>query len=199
MMSDSNNNIERLDNSIEKFNTNNSNDLAEIKKSIQDLKVVMDNTRKEPTDMKQTLHQLMSKIETVERENILLRSQAQLTKISGAKQTFQENASHTCEAKSDTRKAKPQVLLLGTSNVIGIRQDKLTTAADVTKVVRYTIKDTIEYIRSCSMSPDLIACHSLTNDLTKIPPDRCRNSCICHLQKMGLDQNYYFPMHTPTR
>jgi hypothetical protein len=40
---------------------------------------------------------------------------------------------------SDTRKAKPQVLLMGTSNVIGIRQDKLTTAADVTKVVRYTI------------------------------------------------------------
>lgn len=66
----------------------------------------MDNTRKELADMKQTLYQLMSKIETVEKENILLRSQAQLTKISGAKQTFQENASHTCEAKSDTRKAK---------------------------------------------------------------------------------------------
>ena len=82
MMSDSNNNIERLDNSIEKFNTNNSNDLAEIKKSIQDLKEVMDNTRKEPTDMKQTLNQLMSTIETVEKENILLRSQAQLTNIS---------------------------------------------------------------------------------------------------------------------
>jgi hypothetical protein len=75
-----------------------------------------------------------------------------------SKQTFQENASHSCEAKSDTRRAKPQVLLLGTSNVIGIRQDKLTTAADVSKVVRYTIKDTIEYIRSFSMSPDLIAC-----------------------------------------
>ena len=82
MMSDSNNNIERLDNSNEKFNTNNSNDLAEIKKSIQDLKEVMDNTRKEPTDMKQTLNQLMSTIETVEKENILLRSQAQLTNIS---------------------------------------------------------------------------------------------------------------------
>jgi hypothetical protein len=140
----------------------------------------MDNTRKELADMKQTLNQLMSTIKTVEKENILLRSQAQLTKISGAKQTFQENASHTCEAKSDTRKAKPQVLLLGTSNVIGIRQDKLTTAADVTKVVRYTIKDTIEYIRSCSMSPDLIACHSLTNDLTKLPPD----SCVQHVETL---------------
>ena len=147
------------------FNTNNGNDLAEIKNSIQDLKEVMDNTRKELTDMKQTLDQLMSKIETVEKKNILLRSQAKLIKISGAKQTFQENASHTCEAKSDTRKTKPQVLLLGTSNVIGIRQDKLTRAADVTRVVRYTIKNTIEYIRSCSMSPDLIVCHSLTNDL----------------------------------
>jgi hypothetical protein len=68
--------------------------------------------------------------------------------------------------------------LLGTSNVIGIRQDKLTTAADVTKVVRYTIKDTIEYIRSCSMSPDLIACHSLTNDLTKLPPDSCDRTTL---------------------
>lgn len=117
MMSDTNNNIKRLDDSSEKCNTNNSNDLAEIKKSIQDLKEVMDNTRKELTDMKQTLDQLMSTIETVEKENILLRSQAQLTKISGTKQTFQENAGHTRETKSDTRKAKPQVLLLGTSNV----------------------------------------------------------------------------------
>jgi archaellum component FlaC len=50
--------------------------LAEIKNSIQDLKEVMDNTRKELTDMKQTLDQLMSKIETVEKKNILLRSQA---------------------------------------------------------------------------------------------------------------------------
>ena len=60
----------------------------------------------------------------------------------------------------------------------------------VTKVVRYTIKDTIEYIRSCSMSPDIIVCHSLTNELTKIPPD----SCVQHVET----QNYYFPMHIPT-
>ena len=93
--------------------------MAEIKKSIHDLKEVMDNTRKELTDMKQTLDQLMSKIETVVKENILhvLRSQAQLTENSGTKQAFQESASHTREAKSDTRKSKPQVLLLGTSRL----------------------------------------------------------------------------------
>jgi hypothetical protein len=51
--------------------------------------------------------------------------------------------------------------------------------------------------------PDRLNNYSLTNDLTKISPDSCVQNVETLVsviyKKMGLDQNYYFPMHTSTR
>lgn len=38
------------------------------------------------------------------------------------------------------------VLLIGTSNIKGIKEDKLTSAATTTKIIKYTINETIEFI-----------------------------------------------------
>ena len=40
---------------------------------------------------------------------------------------------------------KPKLLLVGTSNILGINEDKLTTAVETKKVVRYTLEETDIY------------------------------------------------------
>ena len=71
------------------------------------------------------------------------------------------------------RKSKPKVLLIGTSNVKGILEDKLTPVANMEKVIRYTLKETTDYILSCNEQPNIVVLHSLTNDLTKMEPLVC--------------------------
>lgn len=65
----------------------------------------------------------------------------------------------------------PNVLLIGTSNIKGInlKEDKLTSAATTTKIIKYTINETIEFVQTCELCPDVVL-HSLTNDLTKMEP-----------------------------
>lgn len=57
----------------------------------------------------------------------------------------------------------PNVLLIGTSNIKGIKEDKLTS-------IKYTINETIEFVQTCELCPDVVVLHSLTNDLTKMEP-----------------------------
>lgn len=64
----------------------------------------------------------------------------------------------------------PNVLLIGTSNIKGIKEDKLTSAATTTKIIKYTINETIEFVQTCELCPDVVVLHSLTNDLTKMEP-----------------------------
>jgi hypothetical protein len=69
---------------------------------------------------------------------------------------------------------KPQVLLIATSNIKGNREEKLTKEAEIHKVIKYTLEETLLYIQSCNIpTPDIVILHSLTNDLKHKKPDVC--------------------------
>ena len=69
---------------------------------------------------------------------------------------------------------KPRVLLVGTSNINGIDEEKLTAAAEVSKEVRYTLKDTLTFIASTNIDPpDILILHSLTNDIRDYRAEAC--------------------------
>lgn len=65
------------------------------------------------------------------------------------------------------------MLLIGTSNIKRILENKLTSFAGVTKVIRYTLKEPTYYVISCNEHPNIIALHSLTNDLKSMEPLVC--------------------------
>ena len=70
-------------------------------------------------------------------------------------------------------KAKAKVLLVGTSNVGNIKEDKLTLYAETTKVIKYTMRDTHEFIDTFQNVPDVVVLHCLTNDLKTMNPQSC--------------------------
>ena len=71
--------------------------------------------------------------------------------------------------------SKPCVLLLvSTSNINGIEEEKLTAAAEDSKEVRYTLNDTLTFIASTNIDPpDILILHSLTNDIRDNRADAC--------------------------
>ena len=68
---------------------------------------------------------------------------------------------------------KPSVLLVGTSNIAKINESKITSAANVSKVIKYTIDETKECISMYEDSPDVVVLHPLTNDIKNKPPSEC--------------------------
>jgi hypothetical protein len=62
---------------------------------------------------------------------------------------------------------KPVALLIGTSNISGINEEKLTPDVEVVKHISYTLQECRDYILSCNphTPPDVVVLHSLTNDL----------------------------------
>ncbi|KAK3105292.1 hypothetical protein FSP39_021744 [Pinctada imbricata] len=81
---------------------------------------------------------------------------------------------HTTEnASAIPENRKPQILLIGTSNVGGIDADRLTSEADVHKVIQYTLDDTAKYLNSAPGFPNIVILHSLTNDIKVIKPQSC--------------------------
>lgn len=95
----------------------------------------------------------------------------------------------TEEAKASTQ-SKPQLVLVGTSNIQGINEEKLTMAADVHKIIKYTLDETSEYIKALTHTPDVIVFHSLTNDLKSLTPQQC----IERLYKIVSEATSKWPM-----
>jgi hypothetical protein len=65
--------------------------------------------------------------------------------------------------------------LIGTSNIQGIDETKLTHAAKVTKFTAYTLEETINCISRLVQEPNIIVLHVLTNDLKTKSPQLCAN------------------------
>ena len=63
--------------------------------------------------------------------------------------------------------------MVGTSNILGINEDKLTTAVETKKVVKYTLEETETFITSFSDTPNILVLHSLTNNLKAESPTQC--------------------------
>lgn len=104
--------------------------------------------------------------------------------ITDPKQETQFNSAGAKNPNSELH--MPTVLLVGTSNVKGIKEDKVTSAAIVTKEVKYTMDETMDFINSVVSPPDILILHSLTNDVKHTSPQDCVNkmfritSSICY-------------------
>ena len=82
------------------------------------------------------------------------------------KLTLETNSVHTTD--------QPTVLLIGTSNIKFIKEDKLTPFAKVIKQIGYTLDETYQFISSSELtSPDLVLFHPFTNDIKKYDPKQC--------------------------
>jgi hypothetical protein len=67
------------------------------------------------------------------------------------------------------QQGKPNVLLIGTSNIKNIKADQLSGGIHTMKIVKTTLDVTMKY----QGSPDVIILHSLTNDLKSMSPNEC--------------------------
>ena len=76
-------------------------------------------------------------------------------------------------APSAVENEKPSVLLVGTSNIAKINETKITNAAKVSKIVKYTIDDTKDIINEYEDFPDVVVFHPLTNDIKTRAKDEC--------------------------
>ena len=77
--------------------------------------------------------------------------------------TFQKTNAEYKETHLEPR--KPTTLLLGTSNISGIRPEKLSQYVDVTKVTAYTLDEKRSKIETTETRPDVVLLHAFTNDI----------------------------------
>ncbi|VDH89492.1 Hypothetical predicted protein [Mytilus galloprovincialis] len=112
----------------------------------------------------QNIRKLKTNLDTAQDEVIQLKNHvaAQLD-ANMAKETSATNkaATNQQQHRNDTQ-SKPKVLFLGTSNIKAINEAKLTTAATVEMVVKYSLKETVAYVTSHEDIPDL-GCTALVN------------------------------------
>ncbi|CAG2218274.1 unnamed protein product [Mytilus edulis] len=122
----------------------------------------------------QNIRKLKTNLDTAQDEVIQLKNHiaAQLD-ANMAKETSSNKAATNQQQHRNDTQSKPKVLFLGTSNIKAINEAKLTTAATVEKVVKYTLKETVAYVTSHEDRPDLVVLHSLTNDLKHLTPQQC--------------------------
>ncbi|CAG2210987.1 unnamed protein product [Mytilus edulis] len=122
----------------------------------------------------QNIRKLKTNLDTAQDEVIQLKNHiaAQLDANMAKETSTNKAATNQQQHRNDTQ-SKPKVLFLGTSNIKAINEAKLTTAATVEKVVKYTLKETVAYVTSHEDRPDLVVLHSLTNDLKHLTPQQC--------------------------
>ena len=83
---------------------------------------------------------------------------------------------------------KPSVLLVGTSNIAKINESKITSAAKVSKVIKYTIDETKECISMYEDSPDVVVLHPLFNVIKNKPP-----KCVDDIKNLTDDMETKWP------
>ena len=64
-------------------------------------------------------------------------------------------------------RGKPNVILIGTSNISGIDPLKLSTKFEMEKIIAYDFIKTEENLRGISTASNLIVFHSLTNEMVE--------------------------------
>ena len=119
----------------------------------------------EISQLSETVDQLTVKLSKAQDEVIQLKQHISAT-TDGTDTPFSAQ-------RSQTTTSKPRVLLVGTSNIKDINEAKITDAAIVTKIVKYTLKDTKSFIESYDDSFDVLVLHTLTNDLKTLAPQKC--------------------------
>jgi hypothetical protein len=121
---------------------------------------------------------LKQELGNLQEENLSLKSQLSDSYDDLNKLKYRMNSTGTAidegSISSVQSTDKPIVYLIGTSNIQGIDETKLTHAAKVTKFTAYTLEETINCISRLVQEPNIVL-HVLTNDLKTKSPQLCAN------------------------
>ena len=80
----------------------------------------------------------------------------------------------TPKKKQQSEPTKPKILLIGTSNIKGIDEERLSAKFVTHKCTAYTFEQTFEKLDSVRfIHYDAVVLHCLTNELAKESPDTC--------------------------
>ncbi|XP_071176547.1 putative leucine-rich repeat-containing protein DDB_G0290503 [Mytilus edulis] len=176
---------ERLNNKKEEINhlhISNQQLKDTLKESIEDLNTALQSSRNETHVLMDKLDKkdeeiekfstsnrsLSDKLDNLFEHNLNLKSQ--LLTLLDPQQAIQEKTQDIFTLqKADTSHLEqeyvPKVLLIGTSNTKGIKEDKVTNAVKIHKSIQYTIDEATTYITQYEEQPNLVILHILTNDL----------------------------------
>ena len=129
--------------------------IASTKSEIDYLSEIITHKNDEILKLQKSNADLTEKLDKVQTELIHFKSRAY-----EHTQDVQHNVTKSDEPKSQNNQHDlPQVLLIGTSNIDGINEGRLTTAANVTKIIAYRFNDTTKAIRSYTNTPNLVVLH----------------------------------------
>lgn len=72
---------------------------------------------------------------------------------------------------------KPNVIIIGTSNIENIKPDIISSKVNASKIISYTLDDTLKVVNEMNptLSPSAIVLHSLTNSIKERSADYCVN------------------------
>lgn len=147
---------------------------------IETIKNRLDEKNTEIDGMKERFDEKNKALDKAQDEILNLKTQLSSSmdremKTQGTPNRGTEGTKQDVKEKSDVRPNKPVALLVGTSNVRNINEDKMTPDVTVIKHISFTLEETQSYIMSCNPTfpPDLVVLHSLTNDIKSITPQKC--------------------------
>ncbi|VDI84200.1 Hypothetical predicted protein [Mytilus galloprovincialis] len=127
----------------------------------------LEEKNEEITQLTSSLNIVKKKLDEAQDEILQLKSNISASLDEATTRSIQK------ELVREVPPAKPKLLFVGTSNIQGIHVEKLTQAADIKKVIQYTLDDTSEFLSTFTDTPDMLVLHSLTNDLKTKQPTQC--------------------------
>ncbi|CAG2231630.1 unnamed protein product [Mytilus edulis] len=128
--------------------------------------------KQEITELTKTVRQLNMQVSNRQDENISIKSQ-----LANLYDDQINRRTNTNPDKTEEKKSIPDIptaLMVGTSNLKGINEKKITPAVEITKVIAFTIDQAKEKIDEYEVDKlSLVILHIITNDLTTKDPATC--------------------------
>lgn len=152
------------------FNQKNENTIRILQDENRRLDDKFKSESEEAQKLREEIKKLRQSNDTQFEEIMSLKSQ--LSSMFNPAQ-YQPDASQTTENQHNRATSRPKALLIGTSNTQGINEARLLPEVDVTKIIAYTLDETVCVVQDFNSEPDIIILHSLTNDIKSIEPNEC--------------------------
>ncbi|CAC5425996.1 unnamed protein product [Mytilus coruscus] len=147
-----------LTETVSKLESSNSFNTEKILKAVTDCEKAIENI---PQSIKQLK---LTAVETIQPADVTaLKKKVQLL----------EDEIQSLKSQLQTEKGNNVLLQEQFNSAIKHEQDKLTQAADIKKVIQYTLDDTSEFLSTFTDTPDVLVLHSLTNELKTKQPTQC--------------------------
>lgn len=153
----------------------------DLDKTREELRKTFELTNSEGDMYRKKINEKNTEIEALNEATKRLRTQVSTTEdeITSLKMHIASTSSNPEMAEKfyvpNASKAKPSVILIGTSNIKNIQESKLSENMQIEKYVKYTIDQTCNFVDSyvSDKIPDLVVLHSLTNDIKEYKPEQC--------------------------